>query len=134
MASLCNLSATLTPDTTLSATLTPDTTLSATLSPPLCQSIINLLCVESNHPLPHLILPTRLFEAASHLLHSVIGNATERVVGLLSRLFKLQARITRSLVNLKVTSLPPLYSALALSIAQCSHKIETFLVAVSVVV
>ena len=42
-----------------------------------------------------------------------------------------QARITRTLVVLKVTSLPPRYLSLATLIAQCSQKIDTFLVAVS---
>ena len=34
----------------------------------------------------------RLFEVASHLLNSVIGDATERVMSVLSRLYKLQVR------------------------------------------
>ena len=40
----------------------------------------------------------RLFEAASHLLNSVIGDATERVIGVLSRLFKLQVRTCNTFV------------------------------------
>lgn len=73
----------------------------------------------------------RLFEAACQLLHSSIGDASERVIGLLSRLYKLQVRISHTLVGLKVTSLPQRYATLATFISmKCSQRIEAFLVAV----
>jgi phage gp37-like protein len=75
----------------------------------------------------------RLFEAASCLLHPVMGDATERVLGLFCRLFKMQTRLTRTLVSLKVDPLPVRYQALANFVAQqCSKRIDDLLVAVRV--
>jgi hypothetical protein len=72
---------------------------------------------------------TMLFEAACYLLNSHQGDATERVIGLFAKLYKIQTHITHTLVALKVTVLPPLYILLADYISQhCSYKMETFLI------
>ena len=68
----------------------------------------------------------RVFEAAVYLLLPNIGDATERVVGLFGKLYKLQARLTRVLCTLKVTVLPARFRDLANYVAQCSATVEQF--------
>jgi hypothetical protein len=76
----------------------------------------------------------RLFEAASCVLHPVVGDATERVLGLFCKLFKMQTRVTRALVSLKVDALPPRYQSLANFVSQqCAKRVDDMLVAVSTI-
>ena len=74
----------------------------------------------------------QMFEVTVLLLQPHIDDATDRVVILFTKLFKLQVKITSVLATLKLVSLPPKYMELAIFVTKTVQpKLEIFLINVS---